>query len=41
VQDDPLFVTSRGLEIRGNNFRKRVYIPALARAQEIDPTLAL
>ena len=39
-REDPLFATLSGLELRGNNFRKRVYIPALARAQATDRSMA-
>lgn len=34
--DEPLFVSSRGLEMRNGNFRKRVFLPALKRLQERD-----
>ncbi|WP_434332838.1 tyrosine-type recombinase/integrase [Microbacterium sp. CGR1] len=33
---EPLFVSSRGLEMRNGNFRKRVFLPALKRLQERD-----
>jgi integrase len=33
---EPLFVSSRGLEMRNGNFRKRVFLPALRRLQERD-----
>lgn len=35
--EEPLFATDRGYEIRGNNFRKRVFRPALKRVQDADP----
>lgn len=34
--DEPLFVSSRGLEMRNGNFRRRVFLPALKRLQELD-----
>ena len=36
--DEPLFATARGLEMRGGNFRRRIFNPALADVQEQDPT---
>lgn len=35
--DEPLFSTEWGYEMRGNNFRKRVFQPALKRVREADP----
>ncbi|GAB3279758.1 hypothetical protein GCM10027449_20360 [Sinomonas notoginsengisoli] len=35
--DEPLFSTSRGYEMRGNNFRKRIFQPALKRVHDADP----
>ncbi len=34
--DEPLFVSSRGLEMRNGNFSKRVFLPALKRLQGRD-----